>query len=75
MSVAPMGEPEVARLMVNGAPYCELTVAAGSRSSDVVSGWGRAPLKDGDELRVDVVSVGTNGGSDPGRDLTVTVRV
>jgi hypothetical protein len=75
MSVAPMGEPVVARLMVNGAAYCELTVPAGSRSSDVVSGWGRPPWNDGDELRVDVVSVGTSGGSDPGRDLTVTVRV
>lgn len=75
MSVAPMGEPVLARLMVNGAPYCDLTVAAGSRSSDVVSGWGRTPWKDGDELRVDIVSVGTSGGSDPGRDLTVTVRV
>lgn len=75
MSVAPMGEPVVARLLVNGSAYCDLTVAAGSRHSGVVSGWGRSPLREGDELRVDVLSVGTNGGSDPGRDLTVTVRV
>lgn len=75
MSVAPSGQPVVARLKVNGSLYCELTVPAGSRSSDGVSGWGRAPLKEEDELQVDIVSVGTNGGSDPGRDLTVTVRV
>ncbi|WP_321474478.1 phage tail protein [uncultured Paludibaculum sp.] len=75
MSVAPLGEPVVARLLVNGTPYCELTVAAGSRSSAPVSGWGRAPLPEGAELRVDILAVGTSGGSDPGRDLTVTVRV
>lgn len=75
MSVAPIGQPVVARLLVNGVAYCDLPVAAGSRSSAVVSGWGRLALAEGDELRVDVLSVGTAGGSDPGRDLTVTVRV
>ena len=38
-------------------------------------GFGKPPLREGAKLTVDIVSVGTMDGSDPGRDLTVTVRL
>ena len=61
--------------MVDGAVYCELTIPPGMKNSNVVDGFGKPPLREGAKLTVDIVSVGTMDGSDPGRDLTVTVRL
>lgn len=72
---APVGSPVVVRLKAGGSVYAELTIPAGSRRSNIVSGFGRVPLAEGSELTVSVVSVGTAGGTDPGRNLTVTVRL
>jgi hypothetical protein len=63
------------RVLVDGNVYCELTIPPGVRNSNVVDCFGKAPLVEGAKITVDIVSVGTMDGSDPGRDLTVTIRL
>jgi hypothetical protein len=75
LGVAPLGEPVAVRLLMNDLPYADLTIPAGSRVSNSVTGFGKAPLPEGGKLTAAVLSVGTAGGSYPGRDLTITVRL
>ena len=72
---APVGSPIVVRLKEGSSVYADLTIPAGSRWSNTVNGFGRKPLEEGAELTVSVVSVGTTPGTDPGRNLTVTIRL
>ncbi|MBI5280520.1 MAG: hypothetical protein HY858_02470 [Candidatus Solibacter usitatus] len=72
---APLVEPVVLRVRVDGTPYCDLTIAAGMQNSAVVDGFGKRPIPEGAKLTVSVVSVGLAAGSFPGRDLTVTLRL
>ena len=75
VGVAPLGEAVTVRVLLNDAPYADLTIPAGAKSSSTVSGFGKAPLPEGGKLTAAVLSVGTLGGSFPGRDLTITVRL
>ncbi len=59
-------------LRQDGEPYCTLRIPEGQTLSNVVSGFGRRPLRAGALLTVDVLEVGSTR---PGRDLTVTVRL
>ena len=72
---APVGSALVVRLRESGTDYAECVIPPGSRWSNIVTGFGRRPLADGAELTVSVVSVGTAAGTDPGRNLTVTIRL
>jgi hypothetical protein len=75
VAAAPIAWPVVVRVMVNSEVYCELTLPPGAKNSNVVDGFGKPPLLEGSKLTVDIMSVGTMDGSDPGRDLTVTIRL
>lgn len=75
VGVAPLGEPVTVRLLLDDLLYAELTIPAGCRVSNTVTGFGKAPLREGGKLTAAVLSVGTMGGSYPGRDLTITIRL
>jgi hypothetical protein len=72
---APTMFPVQLRLKVDSAPYCDLTIAVGQTTSNIVDGFGLKPLPAGAQLGLDVVSVGQTADSTPGSDLTVTVRL
>lgn len=75
LTEAPAGGNVGLRLRVNGEAYCELTIVAGQRVSNTVSGVSLAPLPAGAEVSLDVIGVPLTMGSRPGRNLTVTIRV
>ncbi len=75
LGVAPIMEPVEVRVLVNENVYATLQVPPGSRNSAALSGFGKPALKEGDRVRAQIASVGTSGGSYPGRDLTVTMRL
>lgn len=75
VGVAPMVEPVVVRVLLNETTYADLTIPAGAKTSNTVSGFGKAPLPEGGKLTASILSVGTSGGSYPGRDLTITMRL
>ena len=72
---APVGQPVVARLKRDGQAWCDLTIPAGAKISNVVDGFGLSPLTEMTQLGVDIISVPPSGTGTPGRDLTVTVRL
>jgi hypothetical protein len=72
---APSGGAIVLQLTQGGAAYCTLTIADGQTTSNVVGGFGQAPLAAGAQLDLNVTSVPTAAGTLPGRDLTVTIRL
>jgi hypothetical protein len=63
------------RVKVSSVTYCNLTIAMGQTTSNIVDGFGLPPLAAGAQLGLDVVSVGQTNDSTPGSDLTVTVRL
>jgi hypothetical protein len=60
------------QLNVNGASYCQLTIAAWATVSNTVDGNTLAPLPSGAQVTLSVLSVGSTV---PGSDLTVTIRL
>jgi hypothetical protein len=60
------------QLNVNGASYCQLTIAAWATASNTVDGKTLAPLPAGAQVMLSVLSVGSTV---PGSDLTVTIRL
>ena len=72
---APTNAPVEMELRQDGELYCELTIPAGARVSNVVDGFGLAPLRERAELTLHIVSVGQTSDTTPGRDLTVTIRL
>ncbi len=60
---------------VNGAVYCHLSIPAGSTYSDTVNGSGLPPLPAGGLITLDITAVPQAPGSQPGRDLTVTIAL
>ncbi|HBY60804.1 MAG TPA: hypothetical protein DEH78_13360, partial [Solibacterales bacterium] len=52
-----------------------LTITAGETMSNVIDGFGLEPLRSLGELQIDITSVGDVGGGNPGRDLTVVIRL
>ncbi|MEB2360443.1 MAG: hypothetical protein HUU41_08785 [Bryobacteraceae bacterium] len=72
---APAGAPIELVLKQNDMPLCELTIQPGEKISNVVDGFGLAPLVAKAQLALDILSVGQLEGTSPGKDLTVTVRL
>ncbi len=72
---APSGGAIELQLRQNGSLYCTLTIADGQTISNVVSGFGLAPLAADARLDLDITSVPTAADTLPGRDLTVTIRL
>ena len=63
------------RLRQDADVICTLTIPVNGNTSNVVDGFGLAPLRAGSLLHLDIVSVGQTATSTPGADLTVTVRL
>ncbi len=72
---APSGGAIEMRLRQDSSTYCSLTIADGETISNVVDGFGLAPLAVNARLDLDITSVPTAVGTLPGRDLTVTIRL
>ncbi len=72
---APSGGAITLQLKVDGNDYCALTIADGSTTSNVVNGFGKAPLAAGAKLTLNITGVPQSAGSLPGSDLTVIVRL
>jgi hypothetical protein len=68
----PTESPVVIRLNQNGALYCTLTIPPNSQFSNTVDGFLLPPLLSGARVTMDITSV---GGTNPGSDLTVIVRL
>ncbi len=71
----PAGAPIELKLRQNAETYCLLTIPEGGTISNVVNGFGRAPLEAGAQINLDIMSVAQGGAGAPGRDLTVTMRL
>lgn len=63
------------RVKQNGADYCDLTIAGGATTSNVVGGFGLPPLASNAQLGIDIVSVPQDPAIFPGRDLNVMLRL
>jgi hypothetical protein len=72
---APTGAPIDLRLRQGEDEICRLTIPAGGTQSNVVDGFGLAPLQAQSRLGLDILSVGQTSDTTPGRDLTVIVRL
>ena len=72
---APTEVPVVLRLRQDANVICTLTIPVNATISNIVDGFGLAPLRAGSLLHLDIVSVGQTATSTPGADLTVTVRL
>ncbi len=75
---APTGSPIVMQLRQDDAVFCTLTIPstpAGTKISNLIDGFGLAPLQLGKRLLLDILSVGTSNSTTPGSDLTVTMRL
>lgn len=70
---APSTGPITLSVKVNGSQYALLTIPPGSTESPVASGFGLPPLPADGQLSLDILSVGNS--ANPGRDLTVTIRL
>jgi hypothetical protein len=75
MAMAPVGGEVVVRIRAGERTIGTLTIPSGARWSNVVNGFGIAPLAEGDFLEADVLEVPTGQGAHPGRDLTVALRI
>lgn len=75
ISMAPVGGRIRLRVRAGARTLSTLTIDAGATWSNVFSGFGLAPLAEGDFVEVDVLEVPTGAGAHPGRDLTVAVRI
>ncbi|MBX9601730.1 MAG: hypothetical protein K2X35_12020 [Bryobacteraceae bacterium] len=71
---APTGGNVQLRLRQGASLVCDLTIAAGNLISNVIDGFGLAPLATGVPLSLDIVAVPAGTNTMPGRDLTVTLR-
>ena len=67
----PAGGPVELEIRRNGAAYCGLTIGPGFTASNLVDGFSKGPLRAGDRLTLDVLSVPPSSAGTPGRDLTV----
>jgi hypothetical protein len=63
------------RLLVDAQPYCSLTFPGGAVTSEVVDGTALPVLSMGSVITLDILSVGPGNGIEPGKDLTVTIRL
>jgi hypothetical protein len=78
VGAAPTGAAIIMQVRQDDEVFCTLTIPstpAGTTISNVVDGFGLAPLQHGKRLLLDILSVGTSGSTTPGSDLTVTIRL
>jgi hypothetical protein len=73
-TVSPVGGVTL-QLRQGSTVYCTLTIPDGATISNVVNGFGLAPLAADADLHVDILNVPTDANTLPGRDLTVTIRL
>jgi hypothetical protein len=71
----PTAGPAEIDVLVDGAVYCSLVFAQGATFSNVVSGVGLPPIREGSRLTVNVRSVVHYGNTIPGRDLSIRIRL
>jgi Putative phage tail protein len=72
---APTGAPVTMQVTQNGNVYCELTIATGATVSNVVNGFALGPLQAQAIINLNITSVVQTANTQPGSDLTVTIRV
>lgn len=72
---APSGGSIQMQLRQGSTVYCTLTIPDGATISNVVGGFGLAPLAPGAQLLLDILSAPGSASALAGRDLTVTVRL
>jgi hypothetical protein len=75
---APAGYNITIDLLQNGTEYCSLVIPTGATVSNVLDGVSLLPLMEGNNLTMNVtldVIAGFTGSINPGRDLTVTIRL
>jgi hypothetical protein len=69
---APSGGPIELQINQNSTLYCTLTIADGATVSNIVAGTSVPALQGGARLSLDINMVGP---TNPGADLTVTIRL
>jgi hypothetical protein len=72
---APTGAPVTMQVTQNGNVYCELTIATGATASNVVNGFALGPLEAQAIINLNITSVVETANTQPGSDLTVTIRL
>jgi hypothetical protein len=72
---APTGAAVTMQVTLNGNVYCELTIAMGATVSNVVDGFALGPLQAEAILGLNITSVVQTANTQPGSDLTVTIRL
>lgn len=75
ISTPPSGSAIELQVTQNSQLYCSLTIPAGATVSNVVDGFTLAPLKDGDLIGLNIVSLTQTSNNMPGSNLTVTIRL
>jgi hypothetical protein len=72
---APTGGPVTMTITQNGNTYCELTIPTGATASNVVNGFALGPLQAEAIIGLNITSVVQTANTQPGSDLTVTIRL
>jgi hypothetical protein len=72
---APSGGPITMQLRQRSTVFATLTIADATTTSNVVNGFGLAPLGASAQVSLDILSVPTASGALPGSDLTVIIRL
>ena len=72
---APTGAPVTMQVTQNGNVYCELTIPMGATASNVVDGFALGPLTAEAIMGLNITSVVQTANTQPGSDLTVTIRL
>ena len=75
VATEPDGAAIQMEVTVDGMPYCALTIPSQSNASEPVSGASLPPLPTKGIIGLNITGVPIAGGVQPGRDLTVTIRV
>jgi hypothetical protein len=72
---APTGAPITMQVTLNGGVYCELTIATNATASNTVDGFALGPLPAQAIIGLNITSVVETANTQPGSDLTVTIRL
>jgi len=72
---APTGAPITMQVTQNGNVYCELTIPTSATTSNVVNGFALGPLSAQAIMGLNITSVVQTANTQPGSDLTVTIRL
>ena len=72
---APSGGDVTVQVRVDSTVFATLTITSGLTTSNIVDGFGLAPLAAGSKLHLDVTILPGGASSLPGQGLTVTIRL